>query len=120
MSSRYAAAQRTASSSPPSSTLATAPPESGPVHFVVTCTGSTGNVYRVERRYKAFDALQHELWWKGIGREACKLPPKHPQPGSDPEALLARASGLQAWAADIIQDVYAVRQTAVLTFFGLP
>ena len=61
-------------------------PDSGVLFFRITISNTlTGREWSVDRRYRAFDALKTELWWKRALSEVedSLMPPKHPPPGSD-------------------------------------
>ena len=87
------------------------------MEFAVTCSSTDGE-WRVERRFKAFDELQHQLFWNGI-MSPSGMPPKHLLRGNDVTALRERAARLQAWAADILKSDAALQMEAVVAFFGL-
>jgi hypothetical protein len=70
------------------------------------------------RRIIAVDALQTELWWRGLAPEE-GLPPKHPPPGHDLLQLAIRARGLEEWAADVLSKDDALRLPSVTAFFQL-
>ena len=74
--------------------------------------------WAVNRRYAAFDALQAELWWRGIAPEQ-GLPPKRPLPGHDRDKLEVRAIGLQAWASAVLLTPDALNLASVAAFFDL-
>ena len=96
------------------------PDQENPIFFTVTIRNNmTGAVWVIKRRYSAFDALKNELWWRRVATAVkIGLPPKVPPPGHNLKALRSRANGLEAWAAQVLQQPDALRLASVIAFFG--
>ena len=93
-------------------------PSSGqPVLFRVS-VASPLHTWAVHRRYAQFEAVQTELWWRGLAVDL-HLPPKRPPPGYDRSKLEERGRGLTTWASRVLGNPASLKLPSVRLLFDL-